>query len=299
MEQSGMNAEERYEAARQAARDCLTIRGRIATRYAAIMAEHGVAMTEGNPEKARGAFIFSVGLWPGTNGKVAITRSPHASEGTGVKVVTVMKGLTEGDEMTPNLVDSITRGAKELGRLLRRDAAIRRHAHILQPPGWAYTMHEVALSMLRSTGQDPCAILLPYEGMARFCPTPSQSGITISIGHRPEYTDSFIEARRERMACAPLRMRLGDQIVRYNDGPRPNLQIERLRFPDTLVSAIAGQRLRDVIAHPTFDGLGTVIKSAGMTGTDAAERLTFFFADRQERLAPLPPGETPDWRTPT
>lgn len=293
-----MSADKDYEALQQVARDCFRIRGEIATRYAAIMAEHGVAMTQGNPEKARGAFIFSVGVWPGTNGKVAITRSPHASEGTGVKVVTVMKGLTESDEMTSNLIDSITRAAKELGRLIARDAAIRRHAHILQPPAWAYTMHEVALSMLRSTGHDPVAILLPYEGMSKFCPTPSQSGITISIGHRPEFTDTAIEARRERMVCAPLRMRLGNEIVRYHDGPKPNLQIERYRLPDTVVSAIAGQRLGDVISHPAFDALDTIIKSAGMTITGSTERLTFFFADRQERLAPLPPGEAPDWRTP-
>lgn len=189
-------------------KDAHEIRIALADTIVAVMADHGIEAILGNPAKLRGRLIFEVNLWQGSSTKVQISRSPHASEGTGAKTLTFQKGLAEG-RPTQAVLDSIQRMAKELQKLQARDAVIRRHAHILQPPAWAYTMHQVPLSMIRSTGLDPVKVLLPYEGMARFCPQPTETGLTLSVSRHPQFADSSVEARRERVVCSPLRMRLG------------------------------------------------------------------------------------------
>lgn len=66
------------------------------------------------------------------------------------------------------------------------------------------------------------------------------------------------------------------------------------------MTSIPGMKLREVIAHPAFDDLDIKIRRVEMqTSIGSRERLAFILADEQERLAPLPEGETADWRTPT
>ena len=270
----------------------------LAKTICAVMAEHGIDAVLGDPSKLRGRMIFEVSLWRGSSSKVQISRSPHASEGTGTKTVTFQKGLDEG-RPTKALLESIERTARDLQRLTARDAAIRRHAHILRPPAWAYTMHQVALSMMKSTGLDPSKVLLPYEGMARFCPTPSETGLTLSVERHPQFEGSSVEARRERIVCAPLRMKLGNEDFSFLDNPKPALRAERLVLPHSVMSAIAGMKLRDVVAHPAFDDLDITIKRAEMVSANGGrERLTLTLPDVQERIVPLPDGETPDWHSP-
>lgn len=221
----------------------------------------------------------------GTNGTILLTRIREAPHGNPPRTRCPCDNLVcTGDPAAP----------LELGALQAIDVAIRRHARRTlriqamrkagvsgDPPPWSYTMHRLTLAWLRHKEMDP---LLVRDG-------PNRMGINafnyIAEEHGLSGINPLVEDGRIEIPLIEER-KTGMQIIGHGI---PCLVIETV-LPQTLVAAITGKLLSDIVDHPAIRRAGPI----RIVGADQnQEILTLMLSDVQDFIRRPPPGFDRRW----
>lgn len=246
------------------------------------------------PSKARRLRTFNMVAQqdPHVHATVHLLHDRHASEGDRTRRTKVEAALDDDLRPTAALTKAIEGVLRKHARLERRDQAIRAAgADPLRPPAWAFSHHDVMpamLSMCRTSIDrmfSDCTYGAIPEGW-KLRPAGGGGGMIYNaiklIGDRLQIGEMHVQ-------------RGGTRTITLNQTRRSIIRLYDQAMPETMIQAMAGLPLRDVLRHPAFDKHETasVIHTAMRNETAGTIDLTL---EERRLWPPAPDGIDTGWR---
>lgn len=185
--------------------------------------------------------------------------------------------MGEGDHI---LGEGLRRLTRQIHRHLRRTARI---AALGDDAGadWAHTMHRLPLTAMRMAGVDP-VLLLRKDG----------EHLMQWLEKKIEMTVGTFSIEDGRIDANDLSLDNGE--LRFVGSGRPAL-IAHAAVPETVLVALGGRLLSEVVEHPVVQRAGPLRIVEAFSTTGDPPWVTFILEDRQEFIRRPPPGTDRRW----
>lgn len=156
-------------------------------------------------------------------------------------------------------------------------------------PVWSIDIHPLALAVLRNGGVNPIFVAMLTEGNFERNPLRRASeGTSIRVGN------AGLVAGRATIATITGNGHPTDDAVSFHEGTVGRTQwmtARNLILPDTVLAALPGRRLDEVVSHPLIEGAGHVRIASVETSGDVVQ---LEMEDVRVTLHPVPEG-LEDW----
>lgn len=189
--------------------------------------------------------------------------------------------------------------------LLAREKTIAPFLDEGSPPDWSVVVEPTARHLLEQTTWSRKRILQLYT-TADGNRTAGRQGLTTGFGLNrtnvqtapgQAYPASNAGMGLSRGVLTLERFEVGEDArkVRYEGGHQPSVTVTRTELPDTIVNAIAGRGLNEIIDHPAFAHCTEKVGSARLENGGSGRDLVLNLRRRRVPFAPAPAGVDVAW----
>lgn len=189
--------------------------------------------------------------------------------------------------------------ATALSRILRQRARDRAIAAAGETgsPAWSMDIHALAWTMLCNAGVNP----LLLAGLERMPTDDRVTGFREAVSRSPIFVTPEIRAGRIFTPTIGISAGSGmnDGLFFYESGALegpPRLHIRDVSAPQTMVAALGGRPLHEIVEHPLLKTTGDIVgKIMSLRTSGDGDTLTIDLPDDRRTLAPPPSGIDPVW----